>query len=192
MADDELVFGWRTAAEVAGCSIRHVRQLAAERGLVAGRREDGAVELRRADLVAIAAARPPIARVEAPNALRPPIAAEPAAEQRDGVVWGAAPEANAELLSRVEEIESRLKVRTISGELTERLGAIERRLRAVELGQRVLAAVLSRLGAVERAVAGLPRALAPIPLPCVGCGSPLHVPAVCPLCSSPRAGVDMG
>ncbi len=54
-AADDLVFGWKHIAEVVGCSERHIRNLVAERQLVADRRTDGAVGVRRADLVAIAA-----------------------------------------------------------------------------------------------------------------------------------------
>ena len=47
---DELVHGWKAAAAVVGVSERYIRQIAAERGLVVGRRADRAVALRRADM----------------------------------------------------------------------------------------------------------------------------------------------
>ncbi|HVV53260.1 MAG TPA: hypothetical protein VHO06_26615 [Polyangia bacterium] len=52
--NDELVFGWRLIAEAVGCSERYIRDLVTGRQLVATRRTDGAVGVRRTDLVAIA------------------------------------------------------------------------------------------------------------------------------------------
>ena len=53
-AGDDLVYGWRQIAQVAGCSQRHVRDLVTARQIVTTRRADGAVGVRRGNLLAIA------------------------------------------------------------------------------------------------------------------------------------------
>jgi hypothetical protein len=50
-----LVYGWKRAAAIVGCSERYLRDLAAERDLIADRRPDQAVGLRVVDLEALAA-----------------------------------------------------------------------------------------------------------------------------------------
>jgi hypothetical protein len=55
VSEPDIIFGWRPAAQVAGLSERYMRQLARERELVVTRRADGAVGLRRADLLALGA-----------------------------------------------------------------------------------------------------------------------------------------
>ena len=54
VADEELIYGWRTIADTLACSERYARDLVTSRQLVAARRTDGAVGVRRVDVVAIA------------------------------------------------------------------------------------------------------------------------------------------
>jgi hypothetical protein len=51
--ESEVVYGWRSIAETVGCSERHVRDIVTRRQLIATRRADGAVGVRRADLASI-------------------------------------------------------------------------------------------------------------------------------------------
>jgi hypothetical protein len=44
-SEGALVYGWQQAAAIVGCSVRRIREVAAERGLVVDRRSDNAVAL---------------------------------------------------------------------------------------------------------------------------------------------------